>query len=100
MYIEVNIASQICTLREPEVFTAFSARSSSTDASVVGPAMGAAGRAADEADHVWVAVDWLRAAGPDDAAWRDQLDGMIAYAATKGWTDDASTHIKAHLEQS
>lgn len=50
-----------------------------------------------EGGDVMVAVDRLRAAGPDDDAWRRGLDAMVAYAATKGWLDATGEHVQAHV---
>lgn len=54
------------------------------------------GVVADSGD-VMISVERLRAAGPDDDAWRAGLDGMIGYAASAGWLDDDGTHIQAHI---
>ena len=54
-----------------------------------------------DGDHVWLDVAAARAAGAvatDDPAWADGFDGMIAYAASKGWLDEAGTHVRAHVE--
>lgn len=70
-------------LEDPGVFTAF-------DAVVEVP------------EHLWVLPETLLAlAGPlaEDAQWRRQYDAMVAYAASKGWTDDDG-RIRAHVRQS
>jgi hypothetical protein len=99
MIIDVDRAATSVTVVEPDVLDAFSARSDTTDDAVVGEAMGPAGHAAGDA-HVWVDAAWVRSqvgdsAGPD---WVERFDQMVAYAASKGWTDEAGTHIKAHIE--
>lgn len=50
--------------------------------------------------HVWLDIAVARAAGAEvsDDDWADQYDAMIAYATSKGWTDDAGTHVRAHVE--
>jgi len=61
-----------------------------------------------EADggHVWLAIASLResaAASMPEAerdAWTTGFDGMIAYATSKGWTNEAGTHVRAHVEAS
>lgn len=56
-------------------------------------------RADDE--HVWLHVDRARAVGAemsDDPSFGDGFDAMIGYAATKGWLNDAGTHVRAHVE--
>ena len=51
----------------------------------------------DESGDVMIDIARLRSAGPDDDAWRSGLDGMVAYAGTKGWLDDDGTHVRAHI---
>jgi len=55
------------------------------------------GRLDHDGRHAWIAERWLRAAGPAEPAWREQLDAMLAYADRKGWRDGAGA-IRAHLE--
>jgi hypothetical protein len=99
MIIDVDRAAATVTVVEPDVLDAFSARSDTTDDAAVGVAMGPAGRAAGDA-HVWVDAAWVRSEVGDSAGadWAARFDGMVAYAASKGWTDEAGTHIKAHIE--
>lgn len=99
MIIDIDRAAASVTVVEPDVLDAFSVRSDTIDDVAVGQAMGPAGRAAGDA-HVWVDAAWVRAqvgdrAGPD---WVERFEQMVAYAASKGWTDEAGTHIKAHIE--
>ena len=57
------------------------------------------GTLADD-EHAWVRVDAVRrlAEGrvPDD--WPSRFDGMLRYAASKGWLDGEGSAIRAHLE--
>ncbi|MBS1870055.1 MAG: hypothetical protein JSS99_10350 [Actinobacteria bacterium] len=39
-----------------------------------------------------------RLAGPQPAAWSQELEGMVAYARTKGWWDEDAGAIAAHVE--
>jgi hypothetical protein len=51
-------------------------------------------------EHAYVGVDSLVAlAGErgDDAAWREQLDAMVAYAQTQGWVGEDGA-VRAHVE--
>lgn len=55
---------------------------------------------AEKADHVFVPVDELRRlAGEraEDAEWQRQLEGMVAYAESKGWVGEDGS-IRAHVE--
>lgn len=98
MIIQVDLEHG-ATVVAPEELTAFHAVSTTTDSSAVGPAMGDAGDDAGEG-HVWVSADWIRSQVADEVSgdWRSSFDGMIAYAASKGWMNEAGTHIKAHIE--
>jgi hypothetical protein len=52
---------------------------------------------------VWVDVEWLRRTGAAqvaDPGFGRQFDGMIAYAAEKGWLDETGTRVRAHIELS
>jgi hypothetical protein len=58
----------------------------------------AAGRL--EGDHAWITVDAVRRmaggrVGPD---WDAEFDGMLAFAASKGWLDPSGASIRAHVE--
>ena len=55
----------------------------------------------DDAEHVWLDVAGARAIGVEassDPAFGEGFDGMIGYAASKGWLNDAGTHVRAHIE--
>ncbi|HSJ91789.1 MAG TPA: hypothetical protein VK917_06955 [Ilumatobacter sp.] len=57
----------------------------------------------DDGEHVWLDIAVARAAGTDvseDDGWPEKYDAMIAYATSKGWTDGAGTHVRAHVERS
>jgi len=66
-------------------------------------AMGTLGEPTDDGTHAWLDVAVLRATAeatlPPSAreAWRTGFDGMIAYATSKGWTDERG-RVRAHLE--
>lgn len=98
MYIEVSNGT--ATVREAENLKALS---------VVAPggvahpdALAPLGRV--DGNHVWLSVQALRESAAatipeaDRAQWVQGFDGMIAYAASKGWTDEAGTHVRAHVE--
>lgn len=57
-------------------------------------------RADDE--HVWLHVDRARAIGDgaaSDPAFGAGFDAMIGYATSKGWLNDAGSHVRAHVER-
>ena len=51
-------------------------------------------------DHVWIDIAWVRAAASGRVAtgWASEFDGMIGYAASKGWLNEAKSAIRAHVE--
>lgn len=56
----------------------------------------------DDGEHVWLDIAVARAAGLDvagDPDWGERYDAMIAYATSKGWTDETGTHVRAHVER-
>lgn len=49
--------------------------------------------------HLWVSIDFLHrqlGTGTNPAALAG-LEDMLAYAAKKGWVNDAGTHVAAHI---
>jgi hypothetical protein len=39
----------------------------------------------------------LREAGDGSAAWAEQFDAMLGYAAAHGWTNADGTEVRAHI---
>jgi 2,5-diketo-D-gluconate reductase A len=90
------------SLREPEDLGAFSVVASGSDQDVADAlsALGDGG-GADADGHVVVRIDAVRrlAAGQVGADWDEQFDGMIAYAAKKGWVTADGDAILAHVDR-
>jgi hypothetical protein len=89
------------SLASPEDFTRFHVEligTSADDAELALVACKAGRMIGDE--KALIAVDGLvRLAGElADETWRAKLDGMIAYAQKKGWWDEATRSIAAHIE--
>jgi hypothetical protein len=60
-------------------------------------ALTAAGRLDREA--VWVSETWLlEQAGEQPVAWVADFEKMLAFARTKGWYDEVSKAVRAHVE--
>ena len=86
---------------EAEVFTDFHVEA---PANLAGDDLAAAigeGTRAD-GDHLWVAEaavrNWASGRTTDDGgAWDAGFSGMVEYARSKGWTDPAGTHLRAHV---
>ena len=55
---------------------------------------------AGDDEHVWLsAIGVAELAGVQAAGeWITKFDGMCQYAESKGWMNEAGTHIRAHLE--
>jgi hypothetical protein len=53
-----------------------------------------------DGDHLWIAESAVRhwLAGLTDDDWDESFSGMVSYARSKGWTDEAGTHLRAHVE--
>lgn len=101
MIIEVDLHLGARVL-QPDLLTAFSVSAETTDNSLVGPAMGAAGHQCEDAEHVWVSAEWVRQSvvGVVDQDWGSGFDAMLEFAASKGWLNESGSHIKAHIEVS
>jgi hypothetical protein len=60
-----------------------------------------AGRLADDGAHAMIDIGWVRQAavtvGPN---WDEDFGNMLDYARTKGWIDEGSGAIVAHIEAS
>jgi len=59
-----------------------------------------AGRLADDGEHAMIEIGWVRQAavgvGPD---WDQDFGAMLDFARTKGWIDEGSGAIVAHIEK-
>ncbi len=85
-------------LQDPLNFSAFKVVTSAPlKKGALAKALGTAGRA-DGETAAFIDQAWLRAQIPDDEpGWLGKLDGMIAYAGTKGWLAEDGA-IRAHVE--
>lgn len=101
MIVRVDVADGSAALEDAENCKQFHVAASGGDTAAVAAALGAAGSAVGApADHVWIAIDWVRAQaeGTVGADWTANFDGMIGYAGSKGWLDEKGTAIQAHIE--
>ena len=102
MFVVVDTVARTATLAEPEVFTAFHVVASPPDAvaEVIVEVLGADGGPGSDDDHVEIAVDAVRRwAEPVAEEWNESFAGMLGYAESKGWLNDAGTMIGAHIER-
>ena len=63
-------------------------------------ALAAAGLGTVDGDHAWLDAGALRAAGDGSAAWATGFDGMLTYAASKGWSREDGARVRAHIVRS
>lgn len=83
-------------LEQPDDFRHFAVR---VPAGVDASASALAALMAIDGQHAWVPPETVRTLHFDaDAAWQQELDAMVAYAASKGWTD-AAGRIRAHIQE-
>jgi hypothetical protein len=59
-----------------------------------------AGTLADDGEHAFIDIGWVRtnavAVGPQ---WDQEFGAMLDFARSKGWVDEGSSSIRAHLER-
>ena len=67
---------------------------------VAAAAIAAAGLGTVDGDHAWLDAGALRAAGDGSQNWVTGFDGMLAYAAGKGWTSEDGAQVRAHIVRS
>lgn len=44
-----------------------------------------------------ISIPWLRQQGPADADWLMRFEGMISFARTHGWVDEARQTVRIHI---
>jgi hypothetical protein len=53
-----------------------------------------------DGDHSWVTPQWVAKQSrlADDLEWQKAFAGMLAYAKSKGWTNEFPGAVRAHIE--
>ena len=100
----VRITADGADLVEPENVRAFHAvvpADLTSEALQAGVADAGLGELLPDGEHLMVRVAAIRrlAAGRVPSTWEDDLAGMLGYAASKGWTDEAGEAVRAHIER-
>ena len=56
--------------------------------------------ASERDNHLWIDIALVQELAGDavDAEWQSQFDGMLAYANSKGWIDEAANRVEAHIQ--
>lgn len=49
------------------------------------------------ADHIWLDVEAVAALAPPNPEWRYRYDGMMEYAAAKGWIRGNPAQVASHV---
>lgn len=95
MYIQVDQDGP-ATLADADNFRAFSVSVNGDGARVV---EALAGLGTVDGEHAWLDGDAVKALAGDAVGeqWHTDFDNMIAYARSKGWTDDGG-RVRAHIE--
>ncbi len=101
MFVQVGGASGQVELVEPEDCKRFHVLCGvdGSAPAAVAEALGTWAAGATE-DHVWIRVEAVRAAaaGRVGPGWAEEFDGMLGYARSKGWLNEAGDAIAAHVE--
>jgi hypothetical protein len=63
-------------------------------------AMRVAGLGTVDGDVAWLVADALRGAGDGSSGWTADFYGMLAYAKTRGWTNEDGSQVRAHIVRS
>lgn len=104
MVIALDIAGEPkAALEDPEDVHRFHVRVTGGDDSRIASGFEATAIGRFESlERALVRVDWVKrsAAGRVGPDWDQQFAGMLAYAAGKGWYDEAAGTIVAHTELS
>ncbi|MBT5904581.1 MAG: hypothetical protein HOH27_02110 [Acidimicrobiaceae bacterium] len=98
MIIRVDAAGEI-RVDEYDVFTDFHVEDSAGFSTAdLAATMGGGTRA--DGEHLWIAETAVRhwLSGRIDETWDEGFSGMFDFARSKGWTNDAGTHLRAHVE--
>lgn len=100
MIVEIDLRGEEAQARliDPEDFTSFKVVVHDTKPSLEERLAAVGVVRVDE--HAWVGVDALRRlAGPAATpAWEKSLGSMLEFARTRGWVDDETGSVRAHVE--
>ena len=94
----IAIADTI-TLEDPGNFREFHV---AIDGDVTAAVAAFAGRAtpSERDNHLWIDIALVRELAGDtaDPEWEAQFDGMLAYANSKGWINEPTNQVEAHIQ--
>ena len=96
MYIAI---SNMITLEDAGNFREFHVAIDGDVAAAVA-AFGGRATASERDNHLWIDIAFVRELAGDaaNAEWEAQFDGMLAYANSKGWINEAANRVEAHIQ--
>ncbi|MBM3671857.1 MAG: hypothetical protein FJW86_06705 [Actinobacteria bacterium] len=108
MYVQIDLAPHppVVTLEDPNNTKQFhvAVMNGTTPEADFGLIFGAlvdaaAGRL--EGDDAYITIDAVRRMARDRVQedWNEEFDAMLSFAKKKGWLDEGSNAIKAHIER-
>ena len=100
MIVEIDLRGEKTEARlvDPEDFTSFKVVVHDAKPSLEGRLATVGVARVDE--HAWVRVDALRrlAGSAATPAWEESLEAMLEFARSRGWVDDETDSVRAHVE--
>lgn len=99
MIVVIDGESGVVTLDDAANLQALSVELRACSPTEAAELLGELGHLEDE--HVWLDIARLRTLSPLglDPEWIAGFDGVMAYATSKGWVDDAGTRVRAHIRE-
>jgi hypothetical protein len=88
------------TVADPQNLRQLRAEFRGVDDAAAAEALRAAGLGTVDGDYVWLDAEALRAAGDGSSGWTVDFYAMLAYAKTRGWTNEDSSQVRAHVTRS
>ena len=85
------------TVADPQNLRQLHAEFRGVDDEAAAEALRAAGLGTVQGDRVWLDAEALRAAGDGSSGWTVDFYAMLAYAKTRGWTNEDSSQVAAHI---
>ncbi len=97
MRIVVNGAGTV-TAQDASNLNALSVALVDADAELAAKVLGAYGRI--DGAHVWLDIERLKSFAPEPrpCSWDQRFAETMAYAQSKGWTDETGQFVRAHIE--
>ena len=92
-----GVGGATATVEDPQNLRQLRAEFRGVDDAAAAGALRAAGLGTIDGDHVWLDSDALRAAGDGSSGWTVDFYAMLAFAKTRGWTNEDSSKVQARI---